>query len=312
MSGNCDETRQSTESTVPSIDWGALSATVVWGGSAVAQKFLLSDFSPAALQCIRTCCASVLLVAILLLLGRRIHQALSTDFWPLLGTGVLMGIQLMSFLYALSLTSASEGALIISTAPVWTALLVATLGLEAICLRNWLGILTALGGVALIVLGSSSLAGQFTNSVAGDMIMVLAALLYGLFMVISKGLMQRHGTLMVIALCTCIANIVIVPLGLRQVLAGPWSTLGTIHWLCLAYVVLLGSVYAFLMWYRSIKLTSPAHTAVYQYLQPIVAVLAAAIFLHERLAIVQFVGIAVTLGGVYLARYPAKHSPHTT
>ena len=286
------------------VDFGALSAVVIWGGATVAQKFLLHDLSPAALQCIRNLSTSLLLVVIMWLLGRRMRQALLSSFWPLLGAGILMGVQLMGFVYALKLTTASEGALIISTAPIWTALLAAVLGLEAIYMCNWLGILAALGGVSLIVLGSSAgAASPLATSVAGDLIMLLSAFLWGLYMVISKGLMQRHGTLVVMAISACFANMVIVPWGLGDALSVPWSTLSVVHWLCLAYVVMLGSVYGLLMWYRSIKLTSAARTAVYQYLQPIVALMAAAIFLHERLTLLQFGGIAVTLGGVYLARY---------
>ncbi len=298
------------ESPAPPLDFGALSVAIVWGTTAVVQKFLLEVFSPAALQCIRNSGASVLLLAIMLLLGRRIREALSTSFWALLGAGLLMGVQLLTFVYALNLTTASEAALIISTAPVWTALLAAALGLEAIYPRNWMGILVALGGVALIVVGGSlSPVAHAPTRVAGDMLMLLSAFLYGSYMVISKGLMQRHGTLVVITLCACLANVIIVPLGLDQVLAAPWSTLSSLQWLCLVYAIVLGSVYGFVMWYRSIKRTSPARTAVYQYLVPIVAVVTAALFLHERLTLLQFAGIGVTLGGIWVARYhPAIRS----
>lgn len=286
------------------LDFGALSVVVIWGLAAVASKFLLHTFSPAGLQCVRNVCTSTLLVAIMLLLGRSLWATLLTSFWPLLGASIMLGTQAMIFMYGLKLTTASEGALIISTSPVWTALLSAALGLETIYGRNWLGIFVALGGVALVVLGGGAIVQhQPSGAVTGGMLMLLASFLWGLYVVISKGLMRQHGSLAVTTLCFSLANLVIVPLGLREALSAPWSDLSVAHWFSLAYVILISSVYGLLMWYRRINLGTAVRTVVYQYIQPIVAAVAAAVLLHERLTLLQFVGMAVALGGVYLARY---------
>ncbi len=291
------------------IDWGPLSVAFVWGLNAVAQKFLLRTLSPSALQSVRYGCVSLLLLGAMWWMGRRVGKVLKGDFVSLLGAGLLIGVQLLIFIHALNLTTASEATVIISTAPVWTAVLTAIMGLEILYLRNWLGIVAALGGVSLVILGGAATpAAHAPARVAGDMTMLGAAFLYALYMVISKRLMNRHGTLAVITLSLCIANLVFLPAGLSQAMAVPWLTLSGLEWFCLAYGILLAGVYGFVMWYRSIKLTTPARTAVYQYLVPVFAVLAAALFLHEKLAGYQFVGIAVTLGGVYLARYRRPES----
>jgi len=61
------------------------------------------------------------------------------------------------------------------------------------------------------------------------------------------------------------------------------------------------------IWYRAIAHTSPAKTAVYQYLVPVIAIIASAIFLNERLTWLQLVGSVVVLLGVALAR--RSHNP---
>ncbi len=294
---------------IPRVDFGPLSVAFVWGVNVVVQKFLLRTLSPAALQTVRDGCVSLLLLGAMWWMGRRVGKVLKADFRGLLAAGLLMGVQLLTFIYALNLITASEATVIISTAPVWTAVLTAVMGLEILYLRNWLGIVAALGGVSLMILGGAATPAAYAPArVAGDMMVLVAAFLYALYMVISKRLMNRHGTLAVITLSLCIANLVFLPAGLSQAIAMPWLTLSGLEWFCLAYGILLAGVYGFVMWYRSIKLTSPARTAVYQYLVPVFAVLAAALFLHEKLTGYQFVGMAVTLAGVYLARYRRPES----
>jgi drug/metabolite transporter (DMT)-like permease len=46
--------------------------------------------------------------------------------------------------------------------------------------------------------------------------------------------------------------------------------------------------------------------ALYQYLVPLLAVIAAGIFLHEALHPWQYLGMALTLIGVFLARPPIR------
>jgi len=61
-----------------------------------------------------------------------------------------------------------------------------------------------------------------------------------------------------------------------------------------------------LLWYGSIGRTTASGTAVYQYLVPGVSCIGAALFMGERLAPMQIIGISVMLAGVYLARVPDR------
>ncbi len=214
-----------------------------------------------------------------------------------------MGVQMLSFFIGLDLTHANEAMLVFSTAPVWTGLLVAIAGLEVMSRRNWVGFFVALGGVALVVLG----AGTASSSVAparitGDLIMLAAAVLYGVYMILSRPLMQRHGTLVVTAVAVVLSNVVLVPVGLGELIATPWIQLTSLHWMLLAYNICIVSAYGMIMWYRSVRLKGAARTIIYQYLVPIVTLAAAVAFLHEQPTRWQLAGIAVTLGGVYFAR----------
>lgn len=284
------------------VNWPALSVVVVWGTGTVALKFLMGVFSPPGLLCLRNLVGGLILLTVVALLRPGLRRSLRVSFFPLLGLGVLMGVQMLSFYIGLDLTYANEAMLVFSTAPLWTGLIVAIAGLEVMCPRNWAGFFIALGGVALVVLG----AGTTSSSVAparitGDLIMLASAVLYGVYMILSRPLMQRHGTLVVTAVAIVLSNVVLVPVGLSELIATPWIQLTSLHWGLVAYNICVGLGYGMIMWYRSVRLVGAARTIVYQYLVPIVTLAAAVAFLHEQPTRWQLAGIAVTLVGVYFA-----------
>ncbi len=287
---------------LPAVNWAALSVAVVWGTGSVASKFLLGVFAPAGLQCLRNLAGGLILLTIVALLRPGLRRSLRISFFPLLGLGVLLGVQMLTFVIGLDLTYASEAVLVFSTAPVWTAVIVAVAGLEVMYLRNWAGFFVALGGVAMVMLGAETSPTTVAPArITGDLVMLASTVLYGVYMILSRPLMQRHGTLVVTAVALVLSNVLLVPVGLGQLIATPWRQLAGLHWALLAYVVCVAMVYGMLMWYRSVKIRGASQTIVYQYLTPIVALAAAVAFLHEQPTGWQLVGIVVTLAGVYIA-----------
>lgn len=284
------------------INWGALSVVVVWGMSAVAVKFLLGIFSPAGYQCLRNLVGGFILLTVVVLLRSGLRRSLRVSFLPLLGLGALMGVQMLGFVIGLDLTYANEAMLVFSTAPIWTGVIVAIAGLEVMYPRNWTGFFIALGGVAMVVLGAGTISSTVAPArITGDLIMLASAGLYGVYMILSRPLMQRHGTLVVTAVAMVLSNVVLVPVGLGELISTPWMQLTSLHWVLLAYTICIGVGYGMIMWYRSVRLVGAARTIVYQYLVPIVTLAAAVAFLHEQPTRWQLAGIAVTLGGVYFA-----------
>ncbi len=221
--------------------------------------------------------------------------------------GVLVAAQLISFTYAIKMTTASEASLLISTAPVWTAVMVALLRMERVTRLNWLGIAVASAGVAMIIFGApDGLARNAPARLWGDLLMLASAWLFAGYMVISKRWMRRFGELHVICYTFSAGGILLFAVGARHLLATEWAAITPGHWIGIAYATLLAGFVGLVLWYRTIGRTSASGTAVYQYLAPGVAVIGAAIFLGDRLTAPQFVGIAVTLVGVYLARVPPE------
>ncbi|MEO6406332.1 MAG: EamA family transporter [Ferruginibacter sp.] len=77
-------------------------------------------------------------------------------------------------------------------------------------------------------------------------------------------------------------------------------------WMVILYLVVFGSIIAFAAFIYSMKKLSPAISSLYAYINPLVAMVGAAIVLDEKLTINILWGAIVTLVGVYLVNYSIK------
>ena len=79
-------------------------------------------------------------------------------------------------------------------------------------------------------------------------------------------------------------------------------------WGVITYLVLAGSLLAFIAFIYSMKKLPPAISSLYAYINPLVAMVTAAIVLHEKLTMYILWGAIVTLAGVFLVNYSIKRS----
>jgi len=79
-------------------------------------------------------------------------------------------------------------------------------------------------------------------------------------------------------------------------------------WGAITYLVLAGSLLAFIAFIYSMKKLPPAISSLYAYINPLVAMVTAAIVLHEKLTIYILWGAIVTLAGVFMVNYSIKRS----
>ena len=79
-------------------------------------------------------------------------------------------------------------------------------------------------------------------------------------------------------------------------------------WLVILYLVIFGSILSFVAFIYSIKKLPPAISSLYAYINPLVAMVTAALVLNEKLTINILWGAVVTLVGVFLVNYSIKRS----
>jgi drug/metabolite transporter (DMT)-like permease len=79
-------------------------------------------------------------------------------------------------------------------------------------------------------------------------------------------------------------------------------------WIAIGYLVVAGSLIAFVAFVYSMKKLPAALFSLYAYFNPLVAMVTASILLHEKLSINILWGALVTLAGVFLVNYSMKKS----
>jgi drug/metabolite transporter (DMT)-like permease len=279
--------------------------TFIWGLNFALVKGVLDGVPPLAFNALRFPVAA-LTIALFLLPGGPVRQRMRRpdpeDVVPIVLLSLLGNVayQLL-FIVGLDLTRAGNASLFLSTIPAWTALLAVGFGGETVTRRQWAGIAGALGGAVLLVVGGQGvdLAGA---TLAGDLTMVAAALSWAGFTVGARRFISKYGPVPFAAWSLWIGTPILVALGLPELRAIGVGSLGVAAWGVVVYAGALSISLAFVLWNLGVRLLGNAQTAIHQNAVPVVTLVVSWPLLGEVPAGIQFVGAALILASVRLAR----------
>jgi drug/metabolite transporter (DMT)-like permease len=281
------------------VETSLLLTVVFFGTNFVAVKHVVESVPPILFAAARFTLAGVLLWFLLRLVEPETRLR-RENFLPVLGLGVV-GVTLTQsvFTVGVSMTTAANTALIYSTAPVWGMLLGFVLALERPRLSGVVGVGMCLVGVALIVYGGLEFGG---TSLAGDVLILFAAVFWGSYTVLSLFLLRRYSPLALATYAILLGGLAAFPLSAFDFgRLDPAALDGSIIFAA-AYSTLLSSAFGFAAWQTGVSRVGANRVLVYQYLVALIGVVAGILILAEGFGLQQMAGAAVILIGVYLAR----------
>jgi len=227
--------------------------------------------------------------------------------WAMLAVMAASGVLAFNSLVymALTETTSTSAALINATTPILTLFLAALAGGVVgtgggeFTPRRLLGVLLGLAGVAWIVSRGSltALVGLSLNR--GDALMLVAALAWALYTVVSGGVARQMSPLSAVTVSALLALPVLAVIG-GPGLAGSGAALTPLVVSGLLYVGLFASVAAYLSWNTGIGRIGASWGSIFLNLIPVFTALLAFVALGERLEPAQLVGGALVLLGVTL------------
>lgn len=275
---------------------------VVWGGNFSVMKVGLESLDPLAFNALRFPLAALVVGGVLW--ARDDVGLPPREDWAALGALALLGhvIYQIVFIYGLDLTLAGNASVVLATSPAWTVVISALRGHERPGPAVWAGVAASLVGVALVVAGGDRGLSLGAGTLPGDLLVLVAAVLWAVYTVEGRDLIHRHGPLRVTAWTLWPAVIPLVAVGLPSLAGGTLARLDLGAWLTVAYAGVLAIGLAYVLWYRGVRRVGSSRTAVYGNLVPVVAVLVAWLWLGETLSALQIAGAAVAIGGVGLTR----------
>jgi drug/metabolite transporter (DMT)-like permease len=288
----------------PAFNWLPIYIAVfclIWSFAFVAGKIGVTDCPPLILLAARFSLAGVIIFGISILRGEKFSMT-RRDVLAYALIGLFNNALYLGFGYTgLQTVSAGIGGLIVSANPVFTAMLAALVLGEAMTWRKALGLLLGVVGVAFIVwhriaLGTDSWDGimltltSLSSIVVGTILFKLLAPKGSLW--IGNGVQNLSAGLALAPFAFTLSSASdIVP---------SFRLLGAF-----AFLVLFGSILAYLIWFHLLTVTGATAASAYHFLMPPLGMLFAWIVLGEHVAAVDLLGIVPVALGIYLVTRPA-------
>jgi drug/metabolite transporter (DMT)-like permease len=288
--------------------WLAAALTVVlWASAFAAIRAALEGFTAVELSVLRLAVASLALAAAAPLL--KVRRPAARDLLAILACGATGMTAYQLLLNAGELTvTAGTASLLVSTGPIFVALLAAlTLG-ETLDARTRLGMAVAFAGALVIALGQG---GGVTLS-AGALVVLGAAVSQALFFVLQKPLLARYSAFEVTAYAMWAGTLLILPLGASVPHAVTHAGLEPL--LAVALLALGASALGFFAWAYALARLPVARLSVSLYAVPVVAIGVALVWLGELPSAASVLGGAIALAGVAVAtrRSPRADAGYTS
>ena len=277
-------------------------STFFWGSNFNAGASVVADASPYVVATERFVFATIIIMIFMLLKDRTSIIALQKNWIAFIALGLLgiTGFNL-AFFIGLKTTSAINGALIMATSPITTALLAAMIDKHKITLIQTVGMLISLFGVVIVVSNGSIMNLISLNFSSGDLIIMLGNLAWATYTVGSRKYISNSTPLQTTTYTMLFGTIGILLFTVyNNNLLISLSNITIKNHLILVYMAVCGTVLAYLFWNFGIKEIGAANTAVLFNLVPVFTMILA-LFTGSVPNLLQISGALIVICGVILA-----------
>ncbi len=275
----------------------ALFTITVWGTTFIASKILLEVYSPLQIMLIRFFIAYILLW---ILRPKRLRLTIKEE----LGCAVLglsgCTLYFLAENYALTFTLASNVSILITAAPILTAILAHfILPNEKLNKNIFIGFFIAMAGVALVVFNGTVV---LKLKPIGDLLTLTAALCWAVYSVFLKQYIKKYDSLLLTRRVMLWGLITSLPV---ELIRGESFSLAPLtkgsYLFCILFLGILGSGLCYVMWNMAIHRLGTVTTNNYIYITPFATLIAAKLLLNEPISWMGIAGSLLILLGVFLS-----------
>lgn len=283
-------------------------ANILFGASMPVFKYLLTaDVPPEAITIMRAIFACMMFWLVSFFMPKE--KVLPKDLC-LLFVCALCGVGINQWLFVIGLKNSSPvNASIIATAVPIFVLLLATLVLkEPITAKKSLGVFWGVSGGLLLVFNSTQTTSG-TNSLWGDMLMLLNQLMYSVYLVLSKPLSRRYSSVIMMKWMFLFSTLALAPFCLQYMQYVPMfhrETFNVSQLYALLYLLFGATFVSFMLIPMALKQIRPTTVSMYNYVQPIIASAIAVAVGQDTFSMQKLLSAALVFVGVYLVTQSKK------
>lgn len=284
---------------------------LVWGVSFICTKYLLRTFSSLEILILRFVTGYI---AFCIISPKPLKTSGIKEELLFMGAG-LSGLTLYQFVenIAIYFTAANNVSIIVSTCPMFTAIIAAIFLHEKTITKNFvLGFVIAMTGIVLVTLNGSS---EFSLSPKGDLLALGSAICWGFYsLFVSKINSLGHGNFASTRRIFFWALIFMIPLAVYGLVFGGKSTSinfcpteNTARWsdwkniLNLVILGVFASSLAFVAWNKTCKALGTVKTTAAIYMVCVVTIIFSFIFLGEKISLAGLFGTFLTILGLFIS-----------
>ncbi|CAM5793287.1 DMT family transporter [Cellulomonas persica] len=270
--------------------WALLLAMgVIWGVPYLLIKVAVEEVTPATVVLARTAIGALLLLPFALRGGGL--RPLRGHWRAVVAFAVLeLVIPWILLSNAERTLSSSTTGLLVATVPIAAVVIGRFVDHQAVALVRWVGLVVALGGVALL-LGPGAAAGGDPWAVVQ---VLVAALGYAIAPIVAERHLRGVPAIPLTTVCLTLAALVYLPVVLLE---APHARPGTDAVVALVVLGVVCTALAFVLFFRLIEEVGGARSTLVAYLNPVVAVALGAVILDEPLTLAVVAAAALILAG---------------
>jgi drug/metabolite transporter (DMT)-like permease len=266
---------------------------LLWASSFAAVRASLQAFTPGHIALFRFFIASIILAVSALVTHTKLPALKDIPVVFLLGFLGVFAFHTAQNYGQVTVTAGSAG-MIISSVPIFTAILATIFLGEKLKLWGWLSIFISFLGVSLISLGER----EGVEFDFGVIYLLMAAIVAAIYFVLQKPYLMKYTALQLVTYMIWAGTLLLLvftPGLIEEVANAPIeATIATI------YLGIFPSAVAYVTWSYALSRAPATIVASFLYLQPVLAVIIAWIWLNEIPALISMVGGVVTILGVFL------------
>ena len=224
------------------------------------------------------------------------------DIVPLIIASLLViGLNQVLIIVGMSLTSPVDASVVCSLTPIFTLIFGAILMGIAFTWNKALGVTIGLAGALIFVFtGQADAETYVSNPVLGDVACLMAQVFGALYLVCFTKLISKYSLITLMKWMFLISGIAVLPFSLPDMLAVDWSQVILMEYIDLIFIILFGTCLAYMLIPVAQRRVEPTVIAMYNYLQPVVAVVFSVIAGLATFSITNAIATAMVFVGVWI------------
>lgn len=275
-----------------------LFTSIIWGATIPITKFTLESTPPFTLAFYRFLIAAIIAASLGQFKGLRLRDYAQIGIFSLFGVTLSTGL----FLLGLANSEAIDAGLILALSPIVFSLFGVFFLREKINLVHKIGMMLAFSGVTLYLFGPGIFTGQTRFNLLADVLIIISQLSAAIYTIGTKNLFKVYKPAQVTAVSFLIGVFSFFPASVFDYYKNPgWiNNLNPLTVVAIVFLGIFASFIAYTLVEWGLSKTTVYLESVMSYLIPFISVLAAVIFLREKLSLLFLTSSIIVTLGIYL------------